>query len=591
MDRKILLLILVVASIGPAKLALLYAFPPQGMVFNGYSTDDAIIFGSIMSIGHGFQSAWSMPADAGRHEIFFNPANGPVYIAAAIGMIYALTSIDAFILFALAKIAFGVIFLFAAYRLIELLSGQDKNKIFVLFCLSAGLGGILYMFFRLLTDPSAILEPFSLFAFGAGPFRILDFYYSIPFTFALLAVIKSIERKHILSGIFMGMTVLFYPLYGIMTFISIAVYWLAFRRSTLIDSVAKPLAVTIPFAIPWAASYLLNKGLYSYYADVNRSLAVVFLPSLFLGIGLAAFFSAYYVYKHVRWTGKKFNYAFIAVVSIAAIIISLSQLQQTIWTRLDPAFTGAAGSLGILGDYYPVFELPFLALLALIFIRAMKIPSKETRFSIMWLVSTAFILMIPTGIAPISIKLISFVVLPAVITGFLGMKELAQRWGISITKIIMIAVILSLPSIILLQAFEMQNIYRSIENDSPLNPRDYYYTHNDIEALQFMKSLPYGTAISSPRIGSYIPSIADKKSLMISGRRKDVIMNYDDKEADMISFYNSTADEAMRIIEKYDITYVFYGDFEKEAGFKSPSRFSFLEKIYSKGAEVYRILE
>ncbi len=597
-----MLLILVMSLLSPLQYVILYLFPPQGMVFNGMGTDDAMYFTAIKSYEFGFQSPLIIKGDDIDGSIFYNPAFGPVYIMLPLGMIHFLFGIEPLVIFIVFKFLSSVLFLAISYFLIKNLSEnkRETNITFFVFAVTAGLGGFLYMLFRLLTDPSQLLAPFSLFGFGIGVYRIIDMYYSLPFATSFLAFLLFIKNRHILSGILIGMTVLFYPLYAFVIFLTILLYAVLHKK---IASILSIILISLPFAFIWAYPYIRQPMLFKEYSSMLRVLSGHNLPSIFIGFGMAALFLTYEIYRKMNpkrnlHIGKKI---YLLSWLAAILLISVSQISQSYWVTMDATvnrmFMGLnlIGLLNFINSYSLLFELPFFILLSKFTLDVLaKRKSFDSKyfFIVSWFILIVFLAMAPLKYVPwVPVKISAFLALPISYIAAGGIIRFSKDSDAVIKLALISILVFSLPSLFFFYLFE-QNVARSVNTEGIPKANDYFYTISDHEAMKFLQSRPFGTVLASGEIGSYIPVYSGKKTLLVGTNRSDIIYKFSEKYDNFKSFYSSSADDAKRlsIIDNYNITYIFYGAFEMEIGELNAERLEFLEKIYENGGTyIYRV--
>ena len=150
-------------------------------------------------------------------------------------------------------------------------------------------------------------------------------------------------------------------------------------------------------------------------------------------------------------------------------------------------------------------------------------------------------------------------------------------------NIIVLTIVLSLPSLALFYIYE-QNTARYSTGEI----QNFFFSRNDYEALMFLKNEPPGVFMSSGEIGSYVPYYSGKKALRTTANRTDAVLNLSEKERGFKILYSDSGDaEKINIIRKYNISYIFYGTFEKSADFHQELYF---KEIYrNNGTSVYRV--
>jgi len=140
--------------------------------------------------------------------------------------------------------------------------------------------------------------------------------------------------------------------------------------------------------------------------------------------------------------------------------------------------------------------------------------------------------------------------------------------------IVLIIALLSLPSLLAFN-FYIQQVAHSSDR--------VYISEEDFQALMFIKNQPDGRVLSGSDIGNVLPFVTGKTSLLFDDSKTE-------RHFDVELFYsNSTKDEKYKILKKYGISYVFYGDHEKKFGITDLEGLDFLMKIYDNVTAVYRV--
>lgn len=561
MEKKWILLILCFLLIGIVKESFIAVTTPNNIVFNGYGSDEAHLYTSLKAYEFGFVSPWIMPSDPVKDNFFNNPGHGPIFLMTLLGLFYFISGISPMVIFAVFKFFSAVFLIFVFYYFArEFSRNNNESKItFLLLIFTAGLGGIIVIAFRLLTNPAEIFESFSLFGFGVGTLRLLDFYQSLPFMLSILSLITLSRKKYIISGILLGIATLIYPLFGFMMFITFILYEKIFDKKWA-KNIIKIIVVLIPFFVILASTYLSNSYFLSLYSQANKSLGVVVLPSILLGIGIPLFFIIYKIGKDIKIKSWKI---YILLWTIAIGLITASQLSQSYWSRNMDFF----GIVSFAGIFYPLLEIPFYLMflhLVYTFIKEKNPKGKKYVFFVSWLFLISVIIFSPVAYAPwIPLKLVPFMILPVSLIAARGIVEFSKKYKISTSKIVAVVIILSLPSIILINAFDLPKI-QAIRNN--FGPQNVFYSKSDYNAMLFLKSQPFGTVFCSGYTGTYLPYYTGKKSLLFDVNRTDTVYNAYGKQDDYKKFFSASTDEKIEILKSYNITYVFYGTFEKSEG-------------------------
>ncbi len=581
MEKKFIILIILMSLLSPLQYVILAVYHPQDTVFNGFGTDDGIILTLIKIHDFGFNNPWILSSDGMNENIFNNPTLGPVFTMLPLGFFYMLTGIDPLAILVIFKFLSSVFFLAVSYYLIEALA-MDKRKsriAFFIYTITAGLGGIIVLFQTIL-NPSKIFTIFSLFGFGVGSYRVIDFYYSFPLALSLLSVLLFLKNKYYFSGLSLGLAVFFYPWYGFAAFLIILVYSLIYDK---VAGILKTLIPAVPFGLVWLMAYLNSAEFFRNYIDIVKTTSGIVLPSIAIGLGLPAVFLVYELHILLGKKGGRKMHIFLWLIAIS--LLSLSQISQSYWANVSGAFSG----LEFVSAYSILFELPFFILFAKLAYDVSRLNvRKDYLFVLCWLLLAAFLLLAPMKYVPwIPIKISSFMNIPVAIIATYGITRFASVYKVSARNIIVLTTVLSLPSLVLFYIYE-QNTARYSASAGEL--QNFFFSRNDYEALRFLKNEPPGVVVSSGEIGSYLPYYSGKKALLTTANRTDAVLNLSEKERGFRILYSDSGDaEKISIIRKYNISYIFYGTFENRAA--AFHQEPYFKEIYSNnGTSVYRVL-
>src|SRR3989338_3347604 len=150
-DKRILLLIIILSLVNPLHYLILTYYPPEGKVFVGYQ-DDGLMLTLMKSSSTNFDDPWAF--DGGK--VWNNPLIGSAYLFIILGIIPTVFNLSYYISFIVFKFIFAFLYYIVVYNLIKLLVENPRSQkiVFILFCLAAGLGGILYGAFTVLGQGS-----------------------------------------------------------------------------------------------------------------------------------------------------------------------------------------------------------------------------------------------------------------------------------------------------------------------------------------------------------------------------------------------------------------------------------------------------
>lgn len=589
----IIAVILLLSLLNPLQYAVLKFFPPGGLEFNGFGDDDALIITSIKYVEFGFKSPWVLETDringaALERSVFSNPGNGPVYLMALLNPFYLL-GLDPLLIFVAYKFLAAVFALFMVFYLLEALIKDKKlqKTAFFVFALSAGFGGIIYLF----------TSSLGLFGFGIGAYKILDFYQSFPFGLAALSIILFTRKKYLYSSIFLALTVLFYPAYAIGTLLTFVVYDAVFRsRSLCTKNLASILLLPAVAGLVWVYSYIKQPYFFEVYSYIVEKAVVNVVLSVLLGLGLPLLFILYGTLKgkDLSWTIKNKLHLFL-VWAVGVILISISQVSQSRW--LDSVPVPDLIKIFVLSaePYSLVLDAVFLLIVAVAIrdVYRSKIDEKY-RFALIWFLAMLFVIAFPTKISGlVQPKIVSMLALPAAILAAYGIAKFSPARKINVNKIVLIIFLVSIPSLFFFYSFN-QSLARSFYGaDGTLQPNTFYYTQDDRSVLNYLKPLEPGVVIASAETSAYVPDYANKQATpWLYGKyykiRSELFLLNKMKEEDAAKFFSGrNRDEQLAIANKYNIKYVFYGTFEKQeyGAFQAPD---FLKLVYTKGGtELY----
>jgi hypothetical protein len=575
MRKHIICLIVLMSVFGLLQYTAFNLFPPQDMAFNGIGYDDASFMMLIKASDFDFQSPYIIGSDRIDGSLFLNPANGPIYIFVPIGLVfYSWLGIDALTLLAMFKFISAMLCLTVSYFFIRMFTSEKEgDTAFLIFTVSAGFGGLLYIFM-----------PSSLFGFGMGTYRMLVNYHTLPFALSLLSMMMFMKKKYGFSGISLGLTTLAYPLFALVTALIVIIY--AFLHEKKMN-LLKLFIVSLPFTLAWILPIVMQPLFFSEYVNIGYGYDIVLMPSLILGLGVAGIFLVYEIYKKMNMGWK---YAVAWIVSIA--LMSVSQLSQSYWAINNASLKGLLAATSQLSV---IFEIPFFILLAMfvmdIFMKK-KSFDKKYFFIILWFALLLFLTRLPFT-RPL--KFIIFIAIPVSIIATKGIMRFSVD-GQTIRKILASLVIISFISIFFFYAYNYNETMRMNTKDNRLVNDLAYYRTDERNAMVFLKSQPQGVVLSSCQMGTYMPIYSGKKTLLAGINRSTNIYKYDEKLEDYYTFYSADAIEYQRlsVIEKYNIGYVFYGEIERDvsSGEFMPSRLGYLDLIFQENkTEVYRVIK
>lgn len=564
--KKVILIALLLSLVYPAFYLVFQLLTPKGFVFSGMiGGDDGTNLAVMASVNHNLENLWALEEPK---NIFLNPNLGPAYLYVPLGYLAKLLGNRFLFVFHLARFLGVFAFLLSAYVFLKEFFGQERAfRILLLFCLSFGLGGFSFLLQReIVPRPpfTGMWQPATYEMFeGAGLTPLTIFgrsYYTLPLACGLLSLVFLKKRKMFWGGMLLGLTFLIYPTLGV-AFCGISGLYLltAFGGSLPWSEASVYYLISIIGVVPWIGSYLADPTMFDHYLDLKIAASPF---ALFVSILPHLLFVFYLLFAEIK--GKK------TVLALAVLLLVFA---------LVPKFP-ARGLLRYSS---------FLAIFALVVWELRK--KKELLFFTLWLLGALFLSILPPHRNPFfSVRFLLVVWLPLVVLSYLGMEYMVRlfRSKISAGLLVALVIVFTFPSAVF---FSTHLLRKAIEPQNwPLLP-DYLF-ENELAAHQFLKHQPEGTVLSSEEIGSNLPFLTGKKSVM--GRRP-VIRDYRDKTKDYYWFFfdGASASNRLEIIEKYGIDYVYFGEYERVVSeFKvNLEKEKFLEVIFEEpGVQIFKVL-
>lgn len=592
-EKKILILIVILSLVGPFNYAINYFFPPQGTVFVGY-TDDVYMLTLMKSWGANFNDPWGFH----QYKIWENPLIGSTYLFLLLGIIPFLLKIDVYAAFIFFKFLFALIYYIIVYNLIAVFVKEKshRNLAFVLFGLSAGIGGIIYIVARFLFGPSQYL-PIIGYAFtrefdelGAVAHSLTHtfrLYYVIPETLGYLSLLLMVKDRKILSGISLGLAFLFYPMHGLAFSIVLLLYSAVKnydKISVMVRKIFSELlpvySAAAPFLLAWILPYFFAHDR-SYFEATK--LAFEGLPTI--NIVISFFFGlcliTYYFYKRRPHVFP--NSLLLILSGVIAVIFSFENMYTlTLTSGLFREWSSKTGLLKFIEFFAQHSLIIEVAMIALSLILILALVKSKTDQKIKFLGSWIILFIVLSGLSPSNfgyivnpVRFAPSLIFPITLLAFYGLLEFARNFKIKPLFILSVVILLSLPSLAGYNYWVQKSARSS----------DAFYAQDEYNALFFLENQPDGVVFSSTRYGPYIPYYSGKYAFIFSGRTQPKGSLLANVNRDEYNFYrNQSTTAAMRkeILSAYNITYVIVGP--KDKGIELPS---ILSKIRSGETEVY----
>lgn len=586
--RSFLLLILIFSLINPIQYAVMVLTAPENRVFMGY-IDDSLQLALMKSVIWDFKSPWDLGI-----SVFENPFLGASYAFVFLGTIPALLNMDIFFVYMIIKFILSVFYLILVYNLMRYFLDSERklNLGYALFLFSAGIGAFIYGFF-MLTYPDyapvvgyALTNEFDELGGGVQAVSHLTrIYWLLPEITGLISLLFFIKGRHAVSGLFLGLTILFYPTFALAFAFLIVIYFItANYRNRLLENGIKKLlpviAVSAVFAVPWLLNYFQYPSYFNQYRAWFSGLP---LTTLAISFFFTLMLSVYGFYVSTRSLLKKKIY--VLLLAVSGLLSSLIHLYEfSGGSRLLREWMSAVGVFGFSAFLYSNFsaiDLFLVLLFVLLFLDILRNSmSEKQKFIALWIVA-----MIP--ITVVSAKFVFwwparmrwFLLIPLCIASMSGVERLSKiklmffNRKIKDAAIVLAVILLSIPSIIAFSVYIQQ-----VAHSSGI----VYVSENDYNALKFLKTQPDGRVLSLHQIGSNIPFFTDKEALLFNEAG-------DEKAKDAATFYSdSSLEEKITVLKKYRIEYVFYGENEIQPG-TGLDNLPYLENIYDHGTKIYRV--
>lgn len=564
--KKWIILIFVLSLINPLNYLLFILYHPSDVTFVGFS-DDGLMISLMQAPARNFEDPWSIEGNS----VFYNPIVGSTYLFILLGILPLIINIPIYTAFILYKFIFAFVYYIVAYNFMKFFIKDKKllSTSFLLFLLSAGLGGIIYIlsfiFFNQEYLPVigyAITSEFDeLGAQAHSLSHIPRLYYLIPEILTYLTLLAFATKRKILSGFLLGLTGLFYPMAAIISFFVLLIYFLTTNyEKNYLNLVNKIfvnfyiiLIIAFIFFTPWLITYLQAP----FYFNVIRSSAFGNFPFLkiLVSYALTLPFAFYYLMKKRM---PVFRNKWFLLSSF--LILGLFTIEQIYpYSEGSQLFNKLLISFSLLNTIKFVFNYSFyievIVILYTFFVIFIIINSKikgYEKFLFSWLV---FFIII-SGISPNYIGLFtsrfgSLILMPLSILAGYGIIEYSKKKKINYKNVLVLIVILSLPSLMGFNA-------RLQKEGREIGLPNVYLSNNDYNALLFLKSQLKDRVFASEKISVFAPVYANQNAVFFSGRVHEYVNDY------MEFFGNSSDERKSQILAKYKIKYVFYGDMEKK---------------------------
>ncbi len=590
--RKILLLIVLFSMINPLHYVVMALTVPENKIFLGGHVDDFFQLTLMKSVVWNFHSPWDPDK-----TVFENPVLGASYTFVLLGTLPALLEINLIITFLIIKFTLSVIYLVIIYNFIKyfLDSKKDTNLGYFIFMFSAGIGSFIYLLFFLVAPHYSPVVGFALTAefdeLGGGAHalsHLTRIYWLLPEITGLVSLLLFMMKRRVVAGIFLGLTILFYPTFALAFAFLILIYAIVEKYKLKLDlmnfvkMLFPVILISAVFSLPWVINSLQSPQYFNQYRQWFSGYPVLTLVISFFFTFALSFYG--FTKKTKSLLNKKI---FVLLLMLFSLLSTLAHLHEfaggslilTEWLKAIGLF-GISSFLGSLA----IIDLPLIFLLGLLSYDILrKNLDKKYTFLILWIIGITAITVVSAQFVfwwPARMRW--FLLLPLSIASVYGIKYLINknihflsREKIKEIHIVLIIALLSLPSLLAFN-FYVQQVAHSSDR--------VYISEKYFQALMLIKNQSDGRVLSSSDIGNVLPFVTGKTSLLFDGSKTE---RYFDVE---LFYSNSTKDEKYKILKKYGISYVFYGDDEKKFGITDLEGLGFLMKIYDNETAVYRVV-
>lgn len=577
---KWILLFVVLSAIPPMHYLLFLEYPPEGFVFVGMGGDDSEFFTSMRLAEMNFADPWGVD-----DSMSLGPSFGPIYIFVPLGFVSLLSGVPHMSVFLSFMFLSALFFLFVLYNFIRFLVPVASTQSLLVYILTAGAGGLFILLFRLLTTPADLLAPAPLYGFGEGFLRILGSYKLLPLATSFLSMAYFQTRQTIKSGVFLGLTAVFFPPFALA---AAALNFLhALIQKSGVRLFAKIVVVSLPFAVLWILPLLLFPRSVSGYVEGGFVVTSVFLPTFMVSLGVPLLLAAYEIYSKHRSVHGVTRVAYAVVWLLSLALFSLSNLSHSYWTYANSDVSAILSSLQIMpflqaiSAFSFLLEIPLLLLLVKAFYNTLKSEKNETlRFVISWLFIVFIAVLLPSRIfSSLPAKMIPLLWFPLCVLAASGILRLSRIYKIPWQKLFIAVFIISLPSAFLFNAFTQTGV-RSLVISQNIEECCFFYSTDDYAAFEFLGKQEPGMVLAPAEIGTWLPFLSLKKTLFhvhVSNHVSDA----EEKLADYENFYSGAETEKERILQKYKIRYIFFSSYD-EKRFEVPKA-PFLRLLFESG--------
>jgi hypothetical protein len=290
--KKVILVSLLLALFYPFLYLIFQLMTPPGFVFSGMvGGDDGTNLAVMSSVNNHLENPWALTEPK---NVFLNPNMGSPFLFVPLGYIAKFLGNRFLLIFQLSRFLGAFFFLTATYIFLKEFFGEKRAwRIFLLFCFSFGLGGLLFLRLKSLVPDLPYVgmwRPITYELFeGAGlvPLTILGrHYYTIPLGCGLLGLVLARKQRFVAAGLLLALTFLIYPILGLSFWFIAAIFWfILFDLRRWYKNALLFYTVAVSGVIPWVGLYLWDSTVFKFYAGMPMrtnplGLLVSILPHL-----------------------------------------------------------------------------------------------------------------------------------------------------------------------------------------------------------------------------------------------------------------------------------------------------------------------
>lgn len=318
-DRNVMILIVFLSALFLAVTLYRTFVPPAGMVYASTSDDEAYFVAIEKSYLWDLKNPWLLTETA----VFYDAPLGSGFALVPVGILAFVLNIDARIFLIMLKTLFTFAYFVIIYSVVSHFV-KDKNKkifSFLFFSVAAGLGWVAYTALKIYTP--SFVNPSSVDYMLTGNNVFITILWSqLHLLMGLVAGYASFlllikKQKYLLSALLLGLSVLFYPVFGLF-FVLLSVVYL-FTEKTLQRNL-KYVLLSLLSVVPWAYLYLTNDLFFEEYKNSLWAYTNIYV-FLFSG-GIVLALSAYAAYSYFK-KGEIQKNKFLLLWGVILIVLTL----------------------------------------------------------------------------------------------------------------------------------------------------------------------------------------------------------------------------------------------------------------------------